>query len=87
MLLGNGYLIMSDRLVYGRHLLALGRRPVLLWEAIRAAFAVRAHRGLIPSSEYLGWRVHTAYGDAMSPIPSEDLAAFLRWRRMMRRVA
>lgn len=85
--LGNGYRIMSNRVGLGRYSLVLIRRPILLWEAVRAAFALRAHRGLRASSDYLTWRVHTAYGDAMSEATSEDLVAYLRWRRLMRRVA
>ncbi len=84
---GNGYRMISNRLGLGRHALVLARRPVLLWEAVRAGFALRSHRGLRPSSDYLNWRVHTAYGDSMSQPTSEDLVAYLAWRRLMRRVA
>jgi hypothetical protein len=61
--------------------------PVLLWEALRTAVAFRAHRGFLPSSEYLDWRFHTAYGDDMSPVTVDDTIEFLRWRRLMRAVA
>ncbi|MGI9609020.1 MAG: hypothetical protein ACR2NL_01870, partial [Acidimicrobiia bacterium] len=71
----------------GSHLLVLIRKPVLVWEAIRASFAMRGHGGLRPSSDYLDWRVHTAYGDSMSQVTSEDLMAFLSWRRRMRLTA
>ena len=74
------------RLGIGRHLLALVGHPLLFVESIRAGISFRAHRGLLPSSEYLAWRFHTAYGDAMSPVASEDTLAYLRWRRQMRRL-
>jgi hypothetical protein len=51
---------------------------------LRFLFAVRVHRGLRPSAEYLHWRVHTAYGDHMSETTPEDVVKFLGWRRMMR---
>jgi len=76
---------MTNRLGLGRNLPALARRPVLMWEALRAIFAMRSHRRLFPSSNYLNWRVHTAYGDVMSQTPSEDLLSFLAWRRLMRK--
>jgi hypothetical protein len=77
---------MRDLLGWGRQALYLTARPVLFWEAVRTSVAFRAHRGLIPSSEYVGWRIHTAYGDGMSETLSDDLGEFLRWRRAMRRV-
>lgn len=70
----------------GRGVLRLAGRPVLLWEALRAGVAMRRHRGLLPSSDYITWRVHTAYGDDMSETRHEDLASYLRWRRMMRAI-
>lgn len=85
--MGHGYRIVRNRLGIGRHLLALIRRPILLWEAARVSVAFRTHRGLFPSSEYLDWRFHTAYGDDMSAVVVEDTIAFLGWRRRMRRVA
>lgn len=81
---GNGYRIMILNVGMGRTLAALVRRPVLFWEAIRAGLAVRVHRGLRPSTQYLHWRVHTVYGDHMSETTTEDLIKFLSWRRMMR---
>ena len=83
--MGNGYRIMSNRPGLGRHVLVLMRRPILLWEAVRAAFGLRSHRGIRPSSDYLNWRVHTAYGTDMSP-SAEDVIKYLEWRRLMRRV-
>jgi hypothetical protein len=82
-MVGNGYRIMNN-LGLGKTLAALFVRPILLWEGIRAFFAVRVHRGLLPSADYLHWRVHTAYGDAMSKTTADDLVRFLSWRRLMR---
>ncbi len=68
-------------------MLALIGRPILLWEAVRAGFAMRAHGGLLPSSKYLEWRVHTAYGAGMSETRHEDLESYLLWRRRMRAIS
>ena len=84
---GHGYRIVRRRLGWGRQGLFLVAHPVLLWEALRMSFALRPQGSLMPSSEYLGWRFHTAYGNEASPTLSEDLAQFLRWRRTMRRTA
>jgi hypothetical protein len=75
---------MNLNLGLGKTLAALFVRPVLLWEALRSLVAVRAHGGLLPSDDYLHWRVHTAYGDAMSETTTDDLLKFLAWRRLMR---
>lgn len=75
---------MSVGLGFGGVLLALTRRPVLLWEAFRAGFAMRAHRGVLPSSVYIDWRFHTAYGAGMSETRHEDVESYLKWRRRMR---
>jgi hypothetical protein len=45
---------------------------------------MRAHGGLLPSSVYVEWRVHTAYGDRMSETSADDLESYLCWRRRMR---
>jgi hypothetical protein len=84
---GNGYRFMRDGLGMREVLSTLIRRPALLGEAVRVFFAMRSHRGLSPSSAYLDWRVHTAYGDGMSGFRQDDLATFLSWRRRMRRFA
>jgi hypothetical protein len=75
---------MNLNLGLGKTLAALFVRPVLLWEGLRSLVAVRAHGGLLPSADYLHWRVHTAYGDAMSETTTDDLLKFLAWRRLMR---
>lgn len=71
----------------GKIVRAMSLRPVILLEAIRFVFAVRVHRGLRPSAEYLHWRVHTAYGNDMSETTPEDVIEFLRWRRTIRAVS
>ncbi len=68
----------------GRGLLRLVGRPVLLWEAVRAGAAMRRRGGVLPSSDYIAWRIHTAYGDGLSETRDEDLASYLSWRRRMR---
>jgi hypothetical protein len=75
---------MSIGLGPGKGLLTLVARPVLLWEALRVSVAMRRHGGFLPSSDYIAWRVHTAYGDGMSETRQEDVASYLRWRRRMR---
>jgi hypothetical protein len=75
---------MIDGLRLGGGWLRLAGRPVLLWEAIRAGVAMRSRHGMLPSSEYLDWRVHTAYGAGMSETRQEDLESYLSWRRRMR---
>ena len=78
---------LASRLSPSKILLTLVTRPVLLWEALRVSVAMRRHRGFLPSSEYIAWRIHTAYGDGMSETRQEDLASYLMWRRRMRRLS
>ncbi|MGA7272583.1 MAG: hypothetical protein WB239_16035 [Acidimicrobiia bacterium] len=59
------------------------RRPLLVWEAVRTAWAFRARRGLMPAPALLNWRLATAYGSA-SAAEAEDLVRFLAWRRSLR---
>jgi hypothetical protein len=75
---------MSDGLGMAGMLLTLVRRPVLLWEAIRAGAAMRARRSMFPSSTYIDWRVHTAYGVDNPETQRQDLESYLLWRRRMR---
>lgn len=84
MSLGNGYRLMDWGVGMGWATAALLRRPLLFWEAVRAALAVRGHGGLRPSAQYLHWRVHTAYGNDMSETTARDFIKFLEWRRQMR---
>lgn len=64
----------------------LAAQPSLLWEALRAALAMRRRRRLLPSSAYLRWRLSTAYGDPYAPMDSIDLVHYLKWRKEMRRI-
>jgi hypothetical protein len=75
---------MIDGLGRGWGWLNLLRHPALLGEALRAGVSMRAHGRFLPSSVYLDWRVHTAYGSGMSETRQEDLESYLRWRRRMR---
>jgi hypothetical protein len=68
----------------GKGLLSLAARPILLLEAFRAGLSMRRRGGLLPSRDYLAWRLHTAYGDHGTEARPEDLAAYLSWRRRMR---
>jgi hypothetical protein len=68
----------------GRSLLSLAGRPMLLWEALRAGVSMRRRGGVLPSNDYVAWRLQTAYGDDAAPAKSEDLASYLSWRRRMR---
>ena len=77
-------MVMRIGLGLDRGLLTLVGRPVLLWEAIRAGAAMRRLGGVLPSSDYVAWRIHTAYGDGPSETRHEDLASYLSWRRRMR---
>ncbi len=77
---------MGVRLGLGSHLTALIKEPILLWEALLAFFSVRRRRSVFPSSDYLGWRLATAYGSANTQAPSVDMVHYLRWRRQMRKI-
>ncbi len=74
---------MFNRLGIGGLFWPLLGRPGLWGEAIRAAASVRRRGRLGPSSAYLSWRSHTAYGEAMA-FPARDFIEFLEWRRRMR---
>jgi hypothetical protein len=75
---------MGNRLGLRTGLWRLVRTPVLLIEAVRAGFAMRGRERLTPSPHYLAWRMHTAYGDDATTARPDDLATYLRWRRVMR---
>jgi hypothetical protein len=61
------------------------RRPGLIIEGIRAFLGNRRRGRILPSSSYLAWRSHTAYG-SVAPVATDDLIEFLAWRRSMRRL-
>lgn len=75
---------MSKRRVLGSSLSSLTRRPLLAAESVRALMSVRRRARPWPSRDYLGWRIHTAYGDAESALDPKDLIHYLEWRRQMR---
>ena len=68
------------------------RRPRLWPEALRTAWSMRTRSWWrrppflpLPHSAYLRWRLATAYGAGGRP-SGEDVAAFLEWRRTLRRL-
>ncbi|HHC08188.1 MAG TPA: hypothetical protein ENK55_05680 [Actinobacteria bacterium] len=73
-------------------LIAVGRRPWLWAEALRAAAAMAPRRWWLrppflplPDRRLVRWRLETAYGE-VRPVAGEDLVAYLRWRRRQRRL-
>ena len=67
------------------------RRPALIPRMLGAAWAFRSrlwHRRPpflpLPSSEYLRWRMDTAYGDPEAVPSLEEMERFLRWAGAMR---
>ena len=72
---------------FGRDaIIALVRRPLLLFEAVRTWFAMRRQGGFGLSGHYLSWRNVTAYGDELTTIGAQDLLNYLSWRREMRAI-
>lgn len=69
-----------------RALGALARRPELVPESLRMAASMRGRGRPLPSSDYLGWRLATAYGNTDASLPETDLVHYLEWRRQMRRI-
>ena len=61
-------------------------RPGLAADLLRVAWRFRT-RGWwrrppflpLPPSEYVRWRMHTAYGDEDAVPPAEDLIRYARW--------
>ena len=67
--------------------------PRLAMDLVRLAWAFRArgwHRQPpflpIPPSEYVRWRMYTAYGDEDAVPPLGDVIRFARWRREVMRL-
>ena len=61
------------------------RLAVDLW---RAAWSFRARDWYrvppflpLPPTEYVRWRMHTAYGDEVAVPSADDVVRFARWRR------
>lgn len=69
-----------------RALRALVSRPSLAVESTRMLASMRRRGRPTPSSDYLRWRMTTAYGRADAGLSGEDLVHYLEWRRQMRRI-
>lgn len=68
------------------------RRPWLLADALRLAWATRAQNWYrrppflpIPPASYLRWRMETAYGDGDAEPSPDEVERFVRWASRMRR--
>jgi hypothetical protein len=67
-------------------------RPRLFGAMLRAAWRFRA-RGWwrrppflpVPPSEYLRWRLHTAYGDTGRGPTGEEMERYVRWANRLQR--
>lgn len=71
---------------------AVARRPYLWSEAFRSLFVMTRKNWWrtapflpTPDPEYLDWRTVTAYGVSSVSIESDDLVAYLQWRRRFRK--
>jgi hypothetical protein len=70
-------------------LLAVLARPSLWPEALRTARDFRCKEWwkrllLVPESDYLRWRLQTAYGDPEARMTPADAVRYLQWRRRQR---
>lgn len=68
------------------------RRPRLVVALAGAGWRFRARRWWarppflpVPPSEYMEWRLHTAYGDESQEATVEDLEDYVRWANRMHR--
>jgi len=64
-------------------------RPRLWPEALRAAQAHGCKEWwrrllFVPESEYLAWRIDTAYGEGDAEVDPGDFVRYLEWRRRQR---
>jgi hypothetical protein len=66
--------------------------PLVAWDLLTMAWAFRRRTWWrippfipVPDSEYLAWRLHTAYGEERSLPPVGDVLRFARWRRRILR--
>ena len=73
------------RLILGLALRAL-RHPLTGLALLQVAWRFRRHDWYrrapflpIPSTEYMRWRMHTAYGDEGAVPPPEDVVRYARW--------
>jgi hypothetical protein len=53
----------------------------LAWSMRRRRWYARAPFLPIPPTEYVRWRMYTAYGDESAVPPLKDVLRFARWRR------
>lgn len=63
------------------------KEPGVWLEAVRTGFSLAKRRPLpvpIPDPAYLEWRLDTVYAEA--PVAGSDAIAFLRWRKLQRRL-
>ena len=68
---------------------ALLLRPRLWPEVLRAAQAHGCKEWwkrllFVPESEYLAWRMQTAYGEKHAAMDPQDAIRYLEWRRRQR---
>lgn len=73
--------------------MAVGRRPELWGEGVRALIAVAPRHWWKkppymprPDDAYMSWRTATAQGSADAGIQPAELVAYLRWRRQQHRL-
>lgn len=66
--------------------------PAVAFDLLALAWAFRRRRWWrqfpylpLPDSEYLAWRLHTAYGEDRAVPPVEDVIRFAHWRRRILR--
>jgi len=74
--------------LFARLLLRGAASPRLGVDLVRLTWSFRARDWYrrppflpLPPSEYLRWRMFTAYGDEAAVPPVEDVVRFARWRR------
>ncbi len=78
----------TDARWLGRSVIGLARHPGLWATAVRQVFVLappgwwRTKPFLpLPDADYLRFRLQTAYGDADSAPPTQDLISYLHWCR------
>lgn len=54
---------------------------VVMWRFRRRGWWHRFPFLPLPATEYVKWRMHTAYGDHDATPPAEDLERYARWAR------
>jgi hypothetical protein len=61
-------------------------RPALAADLLRVAWRFRKRDWMrqfpflpLPSTEYVRWRMHTAYGDYAAVPPARDIERYARW--------